>query len=423
MGLEALDAFNSEVWKGKHAPLVLGWTDGQLDPVKMALAPALAGIEPDMQIAVALCARSLVLDYVLTGNTPVRFSRKKDVYGRDRYRKRERFFTHHYVTKAIDHLYRAGLVEHETGEWAGGTGGTGRQSVAWPTSRLLELLVPVINLAERRGEPDESEVIILRGANKKLVKYDDDAETAQMRAGVQLINDALRQLSLYREGRLFPIPLVRRVFNLNFGRGGRFYCHGPSFQNIPSEERADLQLMINGELRAMVEIDYAALHPTMAYTEANISLPSGDVYANEGFDRDLLKCAVNILLNAKSRHKAVQALTEALHKKSDWLFSLSGLPDRFRTTCRPFAMEAISVVEEKHKPIAAFFGSDCGARFQRKDSDMALRVMMRVMDRAGRCPLPMHDSFLVADIDKSVLREVMQEVAIEEGLTLKLKES
>jgi hypothetical protein len=55
--------------------------------------------------------------------------------------------------------------------------------------------------------------------------------------------------------------------------------------------------------------------------------------------------------------------------------------------------------------------------------DMAVRVMLRMIARTGRCPMPVHDSFLLADIDQEVLASTMLEVASEEGLALCLKTS
>ena len=54
---------------------------------------------------------------------------------------------------------------------------------------------------------------------------------------------------------------------------------------------------------------------------------------------------------------------------------------------------------------------------------MAMEVMTRMIQRTGRCPLPLHDSFLVADIDAEPLKETMTQVAGEHGLALNLKES
>jgi len=83
--------------------------------------------------------------------------------------------------------------------------------------------------------------------------------------------------------------------------------------------------------------------------------------------------------------------------------------------CRAFAEELIKAVEHRHRRISHHFGSDCGAGFERLDYDMAIQVMMRMIEKTGRCPLPLHDSFLVADIDANALHTTMNQVAREEG--------
>ena len=54
---------------------------------------------------------------------------------------------------------------------------------------------------------------------------------------------------------------------------------------------------------------------------------------------------------------------------------------------------------------------------------MAMKVMTRMIQRTGRCPLPIHDSFLVPEIDADILSQTMMEVAREYGLRLDLKDS
>ena len=54
---------------------------------------------------------------------------------------------------------------------------------------------------------------------------------------------------------------------------------------------------------------------------------------------------------------------------------------------------------------------------------MAMKVMTRMIQRTGRCPLPIHDSFLVPEIDADILSQTMIEVAREYGLQLDLKDS
>lgn len=424
--LAVLEDFNSEVWRGEHPPLVLGWSDDQLAPV----VGVLAGVIPDhlpgkaegsmtseMRLAIAGVARSVVVGFRLTGQA-VRYSRRKEHYrGPRRYRRTERFYTWYFVTNAIDVLEAAGLVVCTPGVWF--PGGGGRQSVAGPTGELLGLLEPVIEVREQRWEQRRLETIVLRDREDKAdLDYEDTSETTRMRVQVEALNDALSQLELYRDGKRYAIPVMRRIFNGDFDRGGRLYCFGSSFQNIRSEERLDLELRIDGALHSVVEFDYGNLHAVMAYAEAGIELPSGDLYAIEGFNRSLVKRAFNILLNAATRNLAVAAITEELHVKNPELWRQCGLATRWRTDCRPLAIGVVEAIEDKHQAIQASFGSDCGAAFQRRDSEMAVQVMERVLERTGRCPLPMHDSLLVADLDAEVLHQVMHEVASEHALPL-----
>ena len=54
---------------------------------------------------------------------------------------------------------------------------------------------------------------------------------------------------------------------------------------------------------------------------------------------------------------------------------------------------------------------------------MAMQVMLTMIRRTGRCPLPMHDSFLVAEPDVETLAAVMMAVGHENNLRLALKSS
>jgi hypothetical protein len=143
----------------------------------------------------------------------------------------------------------------------------------------------------------------------------------------------------------------------------------------------------------------------------------------DGFDRCVVKIAVNIMFNAESRRSAVRAIAKALHDDAA-LHAASGVDTHHRWWVnQTFTKNLLEAIEHKHRRIEDYFGSDCGARFQRLDSDMAMEVMTRMIGRTGRCPLPIHDSFLVADIDAEWLKETMVQVAGQHGLVLKLKES
>jgi hypothetical protein len=405
---------------GAHCPLVLRWSNDQGEPLVRPLAPLLSDNLTDRMLsAVAAIARSLVTEKMISGGG-VHYARAKDPYSRpQRYRDGDPLFTWHYVTHAMDALRDAGLIQHTTGLWY--PYHQGWQSVACATDKLMTLIGPLIDVSERRGISKRVETIVLRDrADKTDVDYEDTADTEAMREQVRLLNDNLGQLKLRNQGQKCDIPLGRRVFNGSFDRGGRFYCHGSSFQNLPAQARRELELLMDGVVHPLVELDYCNLHITMAYSEAGEAIPDSDQYTIDGFHRGLVKVAVNTLFNASSIHSGILAITEELRDQAE-LRAASGIESSNRSPCRALAEEVVPAIQHKHHRIDSYFGSDCGARFQRTDSDMAMEVMTRMVDKTGRCPLPVHDSFLVPQMDAEVLGEIMVEVAGDYGLQLGIK--
>ena len=407
---------------GDHRPLVLGWRDDQLRPIADQLAPWLPDKPTEqMLLAIASIARSIVAENKRSGRA-VHYARGKEPYRQPkRYRDGDPWNSWYYVTGAMDLLLGAGLIGHEVGLRC--QGHKGFQSVAWATERLMTLVGPLVDPSEPRGIPHGIETIILRDREDKTdVDYVDTADTVSMRDQLGLINHKLSQLELRYRGQYLHNPLIRRIFNGDFDRGGRLYCLGNSFQNMPAGERKEITFIIAGAPHPAVEIDYANLHITMAYAEVAEKPPHGDQYAIKGFDRGLVKLAVNILFNAPSIQGAIRAVGQELHSKRE-LRSASGIGPGGRSACHSLAEQVVNAIRRKHRRIQRYFGSDCGTRFQRKDSDIAIDVMTRMIHKTGRCPLPMHDSFLVPDIDAEVLKETMLRVAAEHGLRLRVKDS
>jgi hypothetical protein len=405
---------------GQHFPLVLGWSDDQLWPIVDQLAGLLPlGLTDEMQLAIASCARSIAAERKLTG-CGVRYARAKEAYRvPQRYRRGDPRYTCHYITRSMNILKQIGLIDQALGIWC--PGDRGFQSVVWATDELMKRLGPLIDAEERRALPTRDEAIVLRDrANKKEVDYTDTDETTAMREQLQIVNDALAQLQLYHGQYKLDIPVGRRIFNGSFDRGGRFYCHGPSFQNVPAEQRRELEVVIEGAAHPMVEIDYSNLHIEMAYREARKRMRRGDQYAIEGLNRALVKMAVNTVLNARSDNSGILAIADKLYRDREFQVA-SGITGGSRSECRELAKKVVKAIKHKHWRIEKYFGSDCGARFQRRDSDMAMQIMHRMVRRTGRCPLPVHDSFLVAEIDADALEETMKEVAREYKLRPTLK--
>jgi hypothetical protein len=232
----------------------------------------------------------------------------------------------------MDHLLRAGLIEHALGVWFPRT--KGYQSVAWATEELMTLIGPLVDISEHRGIPKTVETIVLRDrAGKSEIDYAETPDTVAMRQQVRILNDHLARLDLRRHGGKVDIPIGRRIFNESFDRGGRFYCQGTSFQNMPTRQRRELKLIIDGTAHSMVEIDYSNLHIRMAYSEAGERIPHGDQYTINGFDRALVKVAVNTLLNASTANSAVLAITEELRYNPD-LWAVNGITSSNRKPCR-----------------------------------------------------------------------------------------
>ena len=352
----------------------------------------------------------------------VHYARRKDAYRvPQRYRCGDPRYSWHYITRSLDTLEQIGLINQVPGLRRPRR--TGFQSVAWATDELMTLIGPLVDVSEHRGIPRRVETIVLRDrADKTEIDYTETAHTVAMREQVRILNDHLAQLDLRHRGQKLDIPIGRRIFNESFERGGRFYCHGTSFQNMPAGQRLELEWIIDGTAHPTVEIDYANLHIRMAYSEAGKRIPHGDQYTIHGFDRGLVKVAVNVLFNAATTNRGILAITEEL-RYNPALRAVNDIESSNRSLCRALAERVVAAIHHKHREIKSHFGSDCGAGFQRQDSDMAIEVMTRMIQRTGRCPLPIHDSFLVPEIDADILSQTMIEVARGYGLELDLKDS
>ncbi|MCA0996842.1 hypothetical protein [Alloyangia pacifica] len=197
-----------------------------------------------------------------------------------------------------------------------------------------------------------------------------------------------------------------RVFNdRELTTGGRFY--GGWWQNVPKAYRR--VLVVNG--KHMVEIDYSNLHPVILYGETG-AVPPEDCYLGI-FDsatearggsalRSKVKSAFNAMLNAE---KTLRQAPKGINF------------DEFDLSWK----QVSDAILAAHEPIAHLFYSGAGKRLQRKDSDVAERVMLDFIER-GIPILPVHDSFLVHDGHRELLADRMQAALYEVcGVATKLK--
>src|SRR6478735_1580605 len=146
---------------GNHSPLVLGWSDDQLEPLVDRLTALLPdNLTDQMQLAIASCVRSIVAEKKLTDRA-VHYARRRDAYRvPHRYRCGDPRYSWHYITRSIDTLEQIGLINQVPGLCR--PRHTGFQSVAWATDELMTLIGPLVDVSEHRGIPRRVETIVLR---------------------------------------------------------------------------------------------------------------------------------------------------------------------------------------------------------------------------------------------------------------------
>jgi hypothetical protein len=315
-------------------------------------------------------------------------------------------YTYDSVAGSADFLAAAGWIDN----WIATSGRpSGTQSTMVARPKFVEL-VGGITGDDIVPRPDR-EPIWLKDSTGALVDYRDNRETSRMRQRLERINEAiggttigvpgteqLGHVSCSGENVIdFRQKYMRRIFNGDMKRGGRFYDRG-AWQNVPKKDRA--RITVCGE--ATVELDYAQLHPKLVYSRAALPL-EGDSYTLPGWSRPVGKSAFNILLNARTHQAAIGAIAESEPM-------LDAFPPMDRPGRRKLAAALIRDLKSLHAPVAGLFHTGVGLELQRIDGDMAERVQISLLGKGIVC-LPIHDSFIVAARHVDHLREAMVEAA------------
>jgi hypothetical protein len=349
---------------------------------------------PDLrkEFGVTKTGAAMILSLV-TADRWVNYSRHKGHYKLPP-RYANRLYTYRKVVGVADYLDGQGLIFHDKAL----PGQRGWQSAMMATPELIERANRIIEGGAPLTIAKPAEVIILRGADKMPIDYRDTRFTRQARGEIEEINDALARIKL--EG-CYTAP-VTRIFNRTFFRGGRMYASGGAWQTMAKADR--LKIRIDEE--PVVEVDYSTLHPALLYAEVGQYVPA-DTYVIEGWPRNLTKMALNTLINAPNSHSARLAIAHAE--------PMAEVAELGPQKALEAASRLIADIKQRHGPIARFFHSGKGIELQRRDSDMAVKVML-IMRRGGIGVLPIHDSFLVPASKADFLEEVMWEVACEIGL-------
>lgn len=190
---------------------------------------------------------------------------------------------------------------------------------------------------------------------------------------------------------------MRRIFNVDWFHGGRFY-HAPHV-TLPSACRKTM--LINGE--PTVEPDYSGQHIRMLYNLLGIDYRD-ECYVYEKADkanemeRNRIKVASLIIINASDRRSALRAIYRKLKKKG--LGYPVGQVGRYSALADAF--------KDYHSPIKQYLFSGKGLDLQYMDSTIMAGILDR-MTKRGIPALPVHDSVICPAHHEGFLRQVMIE--------------
>lgn len=314
------------------------------------------------------------------------------------------------VKSAYEGLEACGYLKAETKGYFAKEKSKGKRTRIRATQKLISILEEqahinlwAVQYLEGRNN------IVLKDDNKNIITYEHNNDTTQMSNNLQRINRLLSNTLIDLDlkdtefGILndrvysnhlkdnekppsidFSARTLKRVFNKNsWYEGGRFY--GAWWQGVPSEYRKYIH--IDG--KETVELDYSGMHPAMLYAQIGVTPPL-DPYdmGLHKVDRKVKKVAFNALINASNTH---------INPHSDFNAEQAGCTWN----------ELLDAIIDAHQPIKKFFGSGEGLRLQKKDADIAERVILKFAVMGYAC-LPVHDSFIVHHALADELKEHME---------------
>lgn len=371
------------------------------------------------------------------------------------------FATYRRFRRVHDALVDQGVIaRHATGSEQGGSTRVRPTPALW--SRLQLANVTATDLSgtaedeiELRGPARKVRRIAKQGKNKgkritvrvpgPRLPFDETPQTAELRRDIRAFNEFLEKQTIgwadtpeaheawhtFTTGkgskrRSVDITRVRlrRVFNIDWVRGGRYY--GGWWQVVPGRFRQ--YITINGE--PTVELDFEALHLRLCYALHKLPAPDltevGQWYEIPGIDvrwRPILKLLTNQMLNCADIERAIKATMDVRKKRSErkdpdkpsdrelWQDFVAMCIDRNGGLKRGAVTSELrrwaTLIVQRHQPIERWFKTpDGGAFLQNADSWLMWVVLELAM--ANNIPaLPIHDSVVVRASDADFMRTIM----------------
>jgi hypothetical protein len=380
-------------FEDRDHPLVMRYEMGRewLDPVRHILPRG-----PSRHERAQAQLLAAAIHKAQTRIPSISYSRRRAYYATRRGRRYDQYpdlCTYDLIVPNVDLLSDVGLLDNEV---AAADPTSGRQSTFRPTPALIEVLG---NTPPPAAKWKPRALVQLRDTEKQPIDYPDTDQTDRWRRRLLDINEMVDSVIIRfppdvgeNRGDLLIIgdsianlgnTALYRIFNETFRKGGRFYGHW--VQGLPKKIRK--LLTINSE--RVAEPDYKAHHLRILYGRAGL-LPPDDPYDLDGWERNIVKMALLIMINAPSPQKVRGAITH--HLRLD--------PNDAR--------RLVQDLERRHAPIAEHFQSGAGCWLQRLDSDMA-EIVLLGLTKKGIPAVPIHDSFVTPVRHRAVVVDRMEE--------------
>lgn len=336
------------------------------------------------------------LSYSRSGHTQPRSYNKRKISG-------------NMVIKAADWLVANGYALEQRGK-ASPDAETRYSSYLWATDKLLSMFDEAVASHLHDSYIATNNYIVLKDKNKTEIDYKQTKEVSDMALDMESINKHnSRFLFTDYEGNDLNCSSFTRIFNEDFMFGGRLYRTDAHSLKHNGVDKTVGRLGISIDLQPVVEVDFSNLHAMMlcAIEKIHTAEYHGDMYEyilryvewdTEPQDRKLIKQAFNIMLNCESSTKAMQAIQGLINNQPH-------NQDRYTIRSGGVIWKTIYQVME---PFQKYFDNPdkIGMRLQRMDSDIAVRVCNHFVSR-NRPVIPVHDSFIVWDIDGDMLLRSM----------------
>ena len=246
-----------------------------------------------------------------------------------------------------------------------------------------------------------------RDANKKrtFVSYDDTPDVKRQRKVLKRYNALMAEQDIQIPtpvGFMRDVFMTRRTFtDESWQLGGRLF--GGGFQQLSKEDRK--RITINGE--PVVELDIKSCHATMAFAHVGIdwyAQSNQDLYSrlkDEGWPRDVVKKAFNIMMNAPSNSSAIGSLN-GQQRETGFLFN-DGM-----TPFKGWSSHLVHSIEDAYPELEDVFYAELGNHFMNKEGNICMAIAEWAVDK--KVPvLTIHDGFVCPVSSQSLVEQMIVE--------------